>query len=453
MAFDKRWDSSFASPYPAKPVRRRRRWLEVLLILGFLVCLLIGLVALGVLWRLYNGQRPQVQLDDPLAAVQAADIVPQLALAELAGDPAEALAYQAYQAGELETGRTILLFTPPTSSSGRLAMLLQLAHYYAEAGETQYAPLLLQQAQALALLDGTLGSLERSQALIQIAEGLLSAGEKAAALDTVRQAVEVARQAPELLPAQRSQLFTNLRPLAEQLDDATLRQQIAELVRNPFLTVSGEPLPVGQLWSQVQPVAYSPELLTAIATRQQRARELVNRIAFTGGTDIGPEQAALAQALLAEDVAWGAFVGQQGGVGLPPAQQLGLLLDQQAWLLLKLRIASLGFGLSLVPDWETNRAAMMRELDALAGALDTALQSLIAAEPDPTAQATLRLEALHWLALQYELGYMPDGSPQPISQRLSETQAQLAQLGTPVPFPIVYESTASPPGFRIQASP
>jgi hypothetical protein len=448
MAFDKRWDTSFASPYPAKPVRRR--WLEILLILGFLVCLLIGLVALGVLWRLYNQQQPQVRLDEPLASVQPAQIVPQLALAELAGDPAEALAYQAYQAGELETGRVILLFTPPTSSSGRLGMLLQLAHRYEEAGETQYTPLLLQQAQALALLDSSLGSLERSQALIQIAEELLQADAQAAALDTVRQAVEVTRRAPELLPAQRSQLFTNMRPLAEQLDDATLRQQITELIRNPFLTVSGEPLPAGQLWSQVQPVAHSPELMTAIATRQQRARDLVNRIAFTGGADIGPEQAALAQALLAEDAARGPFVEAQMSAGLSPAQQVGLLLDQQAWRLRKLRIASLGFGLSLVPEWESNRDALLRELNAVSGALDTALQALVAAESDPAMQAVLRLEALHWLALQYELGYTPDGAPQPINQRLNETQQQLSQLGTPVPFPIAYEATATPPGFRIQ---
>jgi hypothetical protein len=454
MAFDNRWDSALDSSYTIEPVgRRRNRWLEITLLLGFLACLLIGLGALAIFWRLYTDQTPAVQLNDPLASVQPTLITPGLALAELAGDPTEALAYQAFHAGHLETARVILTFTPAANSDSRLGLLLPLARQYLQVNDAAFATLLFYQAQALATLDDTLGSLERSQTLVQIADGLLAAGEREAALDVTIAALRVARQAPDLLPAQRSQLFTSIRPLADQLGDVTLRQQIAELVRNPFLSPTGVSLTSGQLWSQLEPIELTPEVMTAIATRQQRARELVNRIAFTGGADIGPEQAALAQALLAEDGARAQFVSSAQGAGLSPGQQLWLLLDQRAWLLLKIRIASLGFGLSLLPEWEASRASLVRELNAATGAIDNGLQTLINRESDPLTQATLHLEALHWLALQHELGYTLAGSPEQLNQRLAATQAQLTELGSPPPFPVAYEATANRPGFRLQATP
>lgn len=452
MAFDDRWNATYAEPYPRRPVRRRR-WLETILLLGFIVCLFIGLGALIAFWRLNSMQTPAVRLDDPLASLQVGQIAPALAVAELAGDPAEALAYQALQAGQLENARAIITFQHPANQTHSLGLLLRMARQYAEAGEEAIAALLYRQARASALLDGAPNSLERGQALAQIAQGQLAIGAPDAARDSLEQAFRVARQSPDLLPVQRSQLFSSLRPLADRLGDEPLRQQIIEFSRNPFLTVAPSAPATVRFEQMVVTPSYDTHLATMLATRHQRARELANRIAFTGGADIDPERVALAQALLAEEEARGEFVAQQQGNGLTPQQELGLLFDQREWLLLKIRIASLGFGLSLVPEWEAARPALLRELNVVTTALDATLHTLAAAQPEPLDQARLRQEARRWLALQQELGLYPESSPQQLGQRLAETQAELAQLGHPEPLPLAYAPTAVPPGFRIQPAP
>ncbi len=453
MAFDDPINSPFPSHYTSRPGRPRRRWLERLLLVGFLFCLLVGLVTLSALWQLYRAQQPIIQLDDPLASIRADQVVAGLAVAELAGDPADALAYQAIQAGHLETGRAALMFHHFPSGATQLNLLLLMAQHYSQQGESEIAGLLFHQARAVILLDGSFGSLERSQALLQIAQGLAEIGKLAEAQDIATQTLIAVRRAPDLLPAQRSEFFTNLRPLADQLADVTLRQQLAELVRNPFFATQDDLVQLERIERRAMPIAYADALKTAIGTRQQRARELVNRINFTGGVDIGPEQAALQESLLAEDQAWIGFVAEQQQSGLSPNQQLWLLLAQRDWLLLKLRIASGAFGLALVPAWEANHSAYLRELNAVTGAIDGLLQNIAAAEGDPLAQATLRLAARQWLVLQHELGHYPDSSAEQLNERLLAAQSELTQLGSPMAFPVAYAADAVPPGFRLQSAP
>src|SRR5262245_10490323 len=110
MAFDNRLNAPYAQPFATRPARRRRRWLERLLVFGFLLCLLVGLGALAMLWRLTAGDTTAVRFDAPLASLRTEHIVPALTLAELAGDPVDALAYQALAAGQLETARALLTY-------------------------------------------------------------------------------------------------------------------------------------------------------------------------------------------------------------------------------------------------------------------------------------------------------------------------------------------------------
>ena len=453
MAYDEHLNPPYTSPYPTRRARRRRPWLERLLLVGFTLCLLVGLAALAVLWRLSTTPAPVMASSDPLTTLRTEHILSALAVAELAGDPPDPLANQALAAGQLESARALLTYRRQRQNEHQLGLLLQMARTYIAADESAVATLLLHQARAYALLDSGLSSLERSQALLQIAQELHAAGADPAARDAAVQAFRLARGAPELLPAQRSQLFNTLRPLVEQLGDKTLSQQIAEFVRNPFVTASGETPALDRLWALAEAVNADAGVVTATATRQQRARELVNRLIFTGGADIDPERAALAQALLAEDAARGAWIGNLQQAGLTPGQQLTLLLEQRDWLLLKLRIASLGFGLSIGPEWEAGRVLVQRDLSAITNSLDATFQALAAAQPDPLNQALLRLEARRWLALQSDLGQYPEAGVEVLGERLKASQDELAQLGHPVALPLGYDPAAVPPGFRIQAIP
>lgn len=427
--------------------RPRRRWLEILLLTGFIGCLLIGLAALTVLFARYRTTRPNLT-DDPLHAIQTDQIVPQLALMQLAGDPADALAFQAINAGELETSRAMITFEPSTAPS-RIGLLLQLAHHYLTQKQPLAAAQIYRLVRATAILDFAPGSFERSQALVQCSEGMLAANERAAALDSIAQAKRVAEQSPDLLPAQRSQIFTSLRPLASQLDNATLTHEIEDLARNPFLKPTGVLL-TSQWSTLATPLTFAPNLTIAINTRHQRARELAQRILVTKGTDIDPERQALAQALVQEDQLRLEYTNSRLTTGLSLSQQVWLLQEQRAWLLLKTRVALLGFGLSLVPEWENTSAVLLQELATATRRLGDVVTATANAQTKPLDKAMLNLEAIQWLALQAELGLYPNATLTDIEAKLQATLAELNRLGSAPALPVAYTPEATPPGFRIQ---
>ncbi len=429
---------------------RRRPLLETLLLLGFVTCLVIGVVAFVAFFTLYNEDTAADNAGNLQETIRPAQIVPQLALRSLAGDPAGALAHQAVTAGELETASATILFDPSVPPATQANILAQLLRRAREQGELGRIAALAKIARAVAVLAPSLNSYDRSQLLLQAAEALLAAGEDPAALDAALQAQRMASQAPDLLPAQRSQVFESLRTLSRSLDDPDFAQQVTELARNPYLAPAGA-LVSDRLLTLAQPLEPDPALEAAIATRQATARQLADRLAFTQGVDVEPERQALAMALLAEDqVRAQRLQGLMAG-GISLQQQLSLLLDQQAWHVLKARVAQQGFGLGLVPDWEANADPILQELTAVTANLGAVYDALANAQPTPEEQAMLRAEALQRLALEQELGRLQAPTPAELGSRLQYAQAELARLGLPLALPVGYEEQAVPPGYRVQA--
>ena len=121
--------------YQISPASTRERrpfvWLERLLLLAFLFCVLVGIGALVVWWQLRSDE-PATIGADPLGSVRTEQISPALALRQLAGDLADGLAYQTTQAGELETARAILTYDADLTAAGRAVRLAQLARRYQE---------------------------------------------------------------------------------------------------------------------------------------------------------------------------------------------------------------------------------------------------------------------------------------------------------------------------------
>jgi hypothetical protein len=427
---------------------RRRRWLERLLLIGFMLCLLIGLAALALLWNVYQGGQQPSLADEPLVSVRSDLILAPLALAQLSGDPAEALAFQALQAGHLETSRAILSFSSEINGSAHLGLLTQLARRYLDNGQREIASLLSQQMRDSALLDNSLNTIERSQALQQAAANFLLLDDQTAALDSAIQAQRVIEQSPNLLPAQRSQLFQTLHPLADKLEDPRFRQEIAELLRNPFVAPQGMTVTV-RLSQVAESLPWDEAVSTARSTRQQRARELADRIAFTGGADIDPERQALAQALRSEDLARAEYARRllAGGMTLP--QQIWLSQEQREWQLTKLRIATGGFGLTIVPEWDGQRLVLLREVGALTTHLDNLLHAWVNGQEQNVEQSLLRFEVRSWLALQHQRGLYPGIAADDLGRRFEQVQAELQQRGSMLALPIVYD----PPLFRFQALP
>jgi hypothetical protein len=426
--------------------RRPQAWLQLTLLIGFLFCLLLGVGALAALVLLQTEGQTDLTAS-PLTTFPKQQIVPQHALTQLAGDPAAALAFQAMQAGELDTAYVIGLLTTELPDTQRLALFLQLGRRYGETERMDEAIQAYSLARSTALLGVDLTTLERSQALLQVADGLLDAGDAGGALDAAVQAKRLAVQTPDLLPAQRSQIFEGLRPIAQRLQDTSFSAEIDDLIRNPYLTPGGVLL--ASDWITLgEALAPDPAVEAALATRMQAARVLADRIALTGGIDIDPERQTLAAALLAEDQARGAAFQRTLSAGLSLNQQFALLQERRNWLALKARIALGGFGVPVVPEWEANSQTILQELAGTTTNLMTVVEAIIATLPDPVDQAMLRAVALTWLAQQAELGLLPPESRAEVSERLRVAESEIARLGSPLALPTGYERSAQPPGFR-----
>src|SRR6476659_4885486 len=91
----------------AQPSTRRRHiWLQLTLLIGFIFCLIVGVGALAALFMLKTEPKDAPALS-PLSTLPVDKIAAGHALAQLAGDPSKALAYQALQAGELDLANAI----------------------------------------------------------------------------------------------------------------------------------------------------------------------------------------------------------------------------------------------------------------------------------------------------------------------------------------------------------
>lgn len=437
------------SDYSLKTMKvRRRRWLETLLTIGFILCLLIGLGALAMLWlRTRPAETPETQ--SPLQLVNGERVTPGLALRWLGGDAPAALAAQAVRAGELETANALLLFDTQSNSSYRVGVWLQLAQRWTEIGDTQSALEAWRTIQSIAVLDPAFKSLERAQLLVQTSQGFLDANDLAAGRDAVQQVVRCVTQLPDLLPVQRSQLLTSVRPIAVAVDDATLLATLDDFIRNPYVT------PGGVLLTDPWPLITSQppddvQLDGAIAARQQAARLLADRIVVTGGADIEAERQSLALALMAEEQARATYFSQTLSGGISLQQQLAVLVRQRDWTLLQLQVATNAFGLSIMPQWEASANVLTGQLAASSVNISNVLAALADAQATPLEQALLRTETAHLTALESALGRIPDSDMSALNERIRLAQSAMEQLGSPLALPVAYDSDAVPAGFRIQ---
>lgn len=451
----------------SSPQGQRQTCLQAILLVYFVVCLVIGFAALTALY-LFQSVESQDSPQSFSELIRPGQIIPQLALQQLAGSSGEPLAAQAIQAGELETAQAIILFDTELSASSRTALYLKLTRRFIELNQLTRAKLVIQHGRSLAILDPQLHIDERTSLLLQSLEVLLSdENTDADSFDLARESAiqlkRIGEQTPDLLPAERGQIFDAIRPYTRQLDDALLFQELNELARNPFLKPDGELLP-SRIGALSQPIIKpDPALAIAVANRQQAAAALINRIAHLGGglanvhfdpANIAPEQQALVQTLLAEDqvrtLYYQTLLSGQQGEELSLNQQLGLLGEYRAWIAMKIRIALGGFGLSILPEWEDNANLIVDELARITAQTGAVLDTLVTGQPSPFEAATLRLEKLHWLALQIELGLYPGATLRALADEFQSVQLELRNQQFILAFPVQYEPTAKPPGFRIQ---
>ncbi len=427
--------------------RRRQLWLQLTLLIGFIFCLILGVGALSALFLLKTEPETAPGVS-PLSTLPVDQIAAHHALVQLAGDPPKALAYQAIQAGELDLAYAIVFFSVELTDSDRLALWLQLGRRYLASERTDQGIQAYNNARSIVVLGPSLNFIERSQALLQITEDLLKVDAIPQALDTAIQAKRLAEQTPDILPAQRSQIFEKLRLFSRQLGDSNFDGEIDASARNPYVISPG--VLIVSRWSTfAEALATDPAILESISLRQQAARAFAERIEITAGIDIDPERQTLAAALVNEDQVRNAAFQRTLSSGISLGQQFTLLQDRRNWAALKLRIATRAFGISIVPEWETNVTQLQQELSAANNNLLVVVEALTVAQTEPIAQAMLRVETQMWMVQQTELGLVADRTLADLSDQMRFLQVQLTQLGAPLALPIALGDNTSPPGFRL----
>lgn len=437
------------SSFSSRPNQTKSRgWLQPLLLLGFIICFIIGLVALSALWWLYRAPTAS-RSASVLPALHTDQIIPQLALMQLAGDPGEALAYQALNAGEIETSRALTWLSIDQLSAARVELILKLAQHFSNAAQSEAAQSLYQQALALAVLDSALSPLARSQALLRCVSGLLALGEREAALDAAQQILLIVQQAPDLLPAQRSQLLRDLQRMTLAAKLTTFDRELTELIRNPYLSPSTTLLS-GQWPTLTDPPALDPTLAALITERQHAARALAERLLQVSAIDAEGERQQLVRALLIEDQQRTAYFNRVfASQNLTFSLQFSTLQQKRDWQLLKLAVAQGLYGLSLIPEWEASQAAILQEVSTTTAALQEALTALAKTQETPEQQLAQRFYALTWLAQQLEFGFYPQSFGPELSEQLRVLQSELVQANIVPALPVAYKAEATPPGFRI----
>ncbi len=435
---------------PTLPNSKRFQWLQPLLLVGFALCFFVSILALAALWWLSSDVAPRASTQ-PLQ-VDSEQVLPELALMYLAGDPVDALVNQALYAGEYETSHALLTFGINGLPATRVALLLQLAQLLQERNQVALATQLVHNGRAIAILDAQLDPVVRAEALLQCTARFLSLELPAAATDSAVQVKRIVEQTPELLPAERSRLLQALLPLTAQLDDELLHQQVQELARSPYLAPAGIIIE-RNLHLTEGTVEYNSELAATIRERQQLARQLAKQLIQSPAADSTPFIAALASALRKEDEQRSLYFTQiLTSQNLTFSLQFWSLHEQRNWLLLKLAVAHHVFGLSLVPDWEAEKSLILEELGLVSEQLQAALSRVPESQSAILDQLLQRIVALRWLALQTELGFAPPRRAADIGEQLQIAQEELAVHGTKAALPVGYQSDATPPGYRIEQS-
>ncbi|MCC7352754.1 MAG: hypothetical protein IT330_03275 [Anaerolineae bacterium] len=414
----------------------------------FILFVLIGVILLAAIGALAlaasslvtpSAITPPLLWSDPLAAIDPADIAPDIALRSLAGEPEDVTAEQSLRVEGAEQSLSIreqmqatayanIVHSPDMDDTRRAGLLLLLADRYMLAKNRERAALCAYQVYDITALSLTLNDFTRAEASLHVAIIWQATGHEELARLALEQAANVTSGSLVLQSAQRRSLWEQIARRYRALGDTELAEQMQTRAEKAEPPRAG-PRPVGLVVATLPaPEPNSSEVNQAIFERQKRALVIVESLSrgLQSGVapDIGPETADLAEYLRREDVVRKALYDRViAGPELGP--RVGAARARIQWLTLKLRVAQKGYGLSIVPEWEEVAAAIRAELvlayaDYLALRLDQ-----ITALPNAEDLNRGRLEILREMVLHGRLGLYPDF---PMELRAAELDEAVEEL-------------------------
>lgn len=393
--------------------------------------LLVVAVASAAVYLILQRQSADTGWQDPIAAAVPEEIAPDLALYPLAGASVLDTVDAATVNGDLETAYAALVFSLELSDAQRIGRLILLGGQYVEAEVPERAALTYQQVYDVAVLSPYLNDPARADALLASGQGWAVLGNETLATEAYDQVYLIAVQSPYLQMANRRDLLTALEPAYRDVGETqradAVRASIVELEQQ---TSPHPPLPVGQLpeLPQGDEVISSPEVGALEEARRQAAFELLQPL--SEGTDPPADLvAALAQALQAEDGAKLDLYRRELEGTTQPSRRINVNWHMIDWLMLKYKVASRSFGLSLVPEWEAQVPEIQSALSKAYEGLFFDYEDLVTGLPDASLIGPGRYQVRRQVILDGRLGRYPNYPTEQLVDKLQEAVRGLIDSG------------------------
>lgn len=299
----------------------------------------------------------------PLSAVQAGAIDPALAVLSLAGTPDDAVVDKALASGSGDTALATLLYSTSLSDQVRAASLLALAHRLAQDGKKDDALVAGRTAADVATLSPVMSDYSRAAVLDQAGQIMAGAGKQDEAAHAYGIASTIAEYSGRIDPTYRQLLLDALATDLSHIGRADQARTVRSSMQSATLTSGNSPavlptmlLPLDQSNSPVAPDVWA-SVDAATAERVSLAAKLVSSLQRQSGTPPETVRQSLEQALIKED----ALRDQVYSRGIAESdnllQRAAYARARLEWQTLKWRVARQGFGMSLVPAWESQISA------------------------------------------------------------------------------------------------
>lgn len=393
--------------------------------------LLVVAVASVTVYLILQQQPLTTDWRDPIAAVVPDKVAPDLALYPLAGASELETVDAAIDGGDLETAYATLVSSLEMSDAQRIGRLILLGARFVEAEQPDRAALCYQQIYDVAVLSPRLNDPARADALLASGKGWAALEEEDLAFAAYDQVYLIAVQSPYLQMANRRDLLTALEAAYRDLGDLeraeTSRAKIVELDQQtsphpPPAPEERPDLPMGEA------VVSSPEVGALEETRRQAAYALLQTLA-EGQEPPADLVEGLAQALQAEDAVKLDLYNRELEGTTQSSKRIGVSWQLIRWLMLKYKVASRGFGLSLVPEWEAQLAEIQSTLSKAYEGLFFDYEDLVTALPEASLLAPGSYQVRRQVILDGRLGRYPNYPAQQLAEKLQDAVRGLISSG------------------------
>lgn len=409
--------------------RGRLVWI-LLAVVGLL--LIVAVASVAVYLVLQRPPSTTVVWQDPILATLPDELAPDLALYPLAG-AAELDTVDAALANlDLETAYATLVFGLEMSDSQRIGRLILLGGGFVEAEKSDRANLTYQQVYDMAVLSPFLTDPTRADAFLASGKGWATLGEKSRALDVYDQVYLIAVQSPYLQMANRRDLLTALEAAYRDLGD----QERAEASRAGIIELDQQvsphpPVAPGEVpdLPSGDDVVSSPEVGALEEARRQAAFALLQPLS-EGAEPSASAVGDLAQALQAEDAAKLDLYQRELEGTTQSSKRISVNWQMIRWLILKYKVASRGFGLSLVPEWEAQLPEIQSALSKAYEGLFFDYEDLVTALPEASLIGPGSYQVRRQVILDGRMGRYPNYPVQQLADKLRDAVTGLIASGS-----------------------